>query len=159
MRRQAKKFMGFGALLGASAFAPLGQSAVNTPEERREKIEIAEKLLDRNVVLADEGLVAMIGDPFAVLPKPIVRKVEKPKEEVVLTESELIPLLANNVKPAGIVAIGGEYYLLLKNSKLKSGDSVPVKYQEVEYNLEIVNVLRNGYSLRLGDAEVEIKLK
>ena len=149
-----------GALALAALIAFAAQSAVKTPEERQSKIELAEQLLDRNVELADEGLLADVGNPFSALPVKVV--VEKVIEEIVqktLSPQELIPLLANSVKPTGIVVVGGEYYLLLKNSKVKSGGSLPVKYQDVEYNLEIVNVLRNGYSLGFEGAEVEIKLK
>ncbi len=136
------------------------ESAVKSPEERQSKIGLAERLLDRNVELADEILLADLGNPFSVLVVEVV--VEEVVVEIVeetLSPQELIPLLANNVKPIGIIAVGGEYYLLLKNAKVKAGGSVPVMYQDVEYNLEIVNVLRSGYSLGFEGAEVEIKLK
>ena len=84
-------------------------------------------------------------------------------EEVIVDKNlpphELIPLLAENVNPTGIFAIGGEYYLMFKEEKVKAGGVLPIMYQEKEYNLEIVSVFRNAYSLRLGDAELEIKLK
>jgi hypothetical protein len=136
------------------------QSAVKSPEERRSTIHLAEKLLDRSVSLAGKDLLENIGDPFAIAPVKVV-EVTAPEKKVEksLSPQELIPLLANGVKPNGIVEFGGEYYLLLRDTKVKSGGSVPVMYQNVEYNLEIVNVLRNGYSLGFEGAEVGIKLK
>jgi len=138
------------------AFATISYSAVNSPEERKDKIELSKRLLDRKVVLLTEETITLVGDPFSVFLK-VVEAIVVVEES--LSAQELMPILARNVKPTGIFAIGGEYYLMFKEMKIKSGGSVPVKYQNVEYNLEIVNVLRNGYSLRFGDAEVEIKLK
>jgi len=42
---------------------------------------------------------------------------------------------------------------------VKSGEVVPVMYKNKRYNLEITDVLRNGYNLRFRDAELEVKLK
>ena len=138
--------------------ATISYSAVKSPEERKEKIELSEKLLDRKIVLLNEETIAVLGDPFSVSPivveEEVIVEVEKN-----LSAQELMPVLAKSVNPTGIFSIRGEYYLMFKEMRVKSGGSVPVKYQDVEYNLEIVNVLRNGYSLRYGDAEVGIKLK
>lgn len=150
--------LGAFALVGLIALG--AESAVKSPEERQSKIELAERLLDGNVELADKSLLAELGNPFsALVVKIVVEEVVVEIVEETLSPQELIPLLANNVKPIGIIAVGGEYYLLLKNSRVKAGDSVPVTYQDVEYNLEIVNVLRSGYALGFEGAEVEIKLK
>ncbi|MDE0767563.1 MAG: hypothetical protein OSB19_04170 [Opitutaceae bacterium] len=138
------------------AFATISYSAVKSPEERKDKIELSKRLLDRKIVLLTEETITLVGDPFSVSLK-VVEGIVVVEES--LSAQELMPILARNVKPTGIFAIGGEYYLMFKEMKIKSGGSVPVKYQNVEYNLEIVNILRNGYSLRFGDAEVEIKLK
>ena len=138
------------------AFATISYSAVKSPEERKDKIELSKRLLDRKIVLLTEETITLVGDPFSVSLK-VVEGIVVVEES--LSAQELMPILARNVKPTGIFAIGGEYYLMFKEMKIKSGGSVPVKYQNVEYNLEIVNILRNGFSLRFGDAEVEIKLK
>jgi len=137
--------------------ATSGYSVVKEPEVRKAKIEIAKRLLSKRVVLPDEKLIVAIGDPFDVS-KEVVEVVEEVVEEKV-SAHELIPLLAKNVNPTGIFTIGGEYYLMFKEDKVKSGGTISVEYKNTEYNLEIVRVLRNAYSLRLEDAEIEIKLK
>lgn len=150
-----------GALSLVVLIALGAQSAVKSPEERQRKIELAERLLGRNVELTDESIRADLGNPFSALVVKVVLEeiVVDVVEEATLSPQELIPLLANNVKPIGIVAVGGERYLLLKNLRVKAGDSVAVMYQDVEYNLEIVNVIRSGYTLGFEGAEVEVKLK
>jgi hypothetical protein len=137
--------------------ATSGYSVVKEPEVRKAKIEIAKRLLSKRVVLPDEKLIVAIGDPFDVS-KEVVEVVEEVVEEKV-SAHELIPLLAKNVNPTGIFTIWGEYYLMFKEDKVKSGGTISVEYKNTEYNLEIVRVLRNAYSLRLEDAEIEIKLK
>ena len=72
---------------------------------------------------------------------------------------ELIPILAEYVNPIGIVAVWGEYYLIFNQDKVKSGGAISIEYKKKKYNLEIVRVIRNAYSLRFEDAEIEIKLK
>ncbi len=138
-------------------FATTAYSVVKSPESRKEKIEIANRLLGKRVVLPDEKLLVAIGDPFDVSEEEVIEVVEVVEEKV--SAQELIPLLADNVKPTGIFTIGGEYYLMFKEDKVKSGELISVAYKNKEYNLEIVKVLRNAYSLRLEDAEIEIKLK
>jgi hypothetical protein len=137
--------------------ATSGYSVVKEPEVRKAKIEIAKRLLSKRVVLPDEKLIVAIGDPFDVS-NEVIEVVEEVVEEKV-SAHELIPLLAKNVNPTGIFTIGGEYYLMFKEDKVKSGGTISVEYKNAEYNLEIVRVLRNAYSLRLEDAEIEIKLK
>ena len=137
--------------------ATSGYSVVKEPEVRKAKIEIAKRLLSKRVVLPDEKLIVAIGDPFDVS-NEVIEVVEEVVEEKV-SAHELIPLLAKNVNPTGIFTIGGEYYLMFKEDKVKSGGTISVEYKNDEYNLEIVRVLRNAYSLRLEDAEIEIKLK
>ena len=137
--------------------ATSGYSVVKEPEVRKAKIEIAKRLLSKRVALPDEKLLVAIGDPFDVS-KEVIEVVEEVVEEKV-SAHELIPLLAENVNPTGILTIGGEYYLMFKEDKVKSGGTISVEYKKTKYNLEIVRVLRNAYSLRLEDAEIEIKLK
>ncbi len=145
-------------ILLISGIATTAYSVVKSPELRKEKIEIANRLLGKRVVLPDEKLLVSIGDPFDVSKEEEVVEVVEVVEEKVSAQ-DLIPLLADNVKPTGIFTIGGEYYLMFKEDKVKSGESISVAYKNKEYNLEIVKVLRNAYSLRLEDAEIEIKLK
>ncbi len=141
------------------AFSAFATAVVKEPEVRLEKIEFGKKLLAKKVVLPEPELIAQIGDPFGVA----IEKEEEVVEEVIvdtnLPPHELIPLLARNVNPTGIFAIGGEYYLMFKEEKVKAGGVIPVVYQNKEYNLEIVSVLRNAFNLRLEDAELEVKLK
>lgn len=137
--------------------ATSGYSVVKEPEVRKAKIEIAKRLLSKRVALPDEKILVAIGDPFDVS-KEVIEVVEEVVEEKV-SAHELIPLLAENVNPTGILTIGGEYYLMFKEDKVKSGGTISVEYKKTKYNLEIVRVLRNAYSLRLEDAEIEIKLK
>ena len=137
--------------------ATSGYSVVKEPEVRKAKIEIAKRHLSKRVALPDEKILVAIGDPFDVS-KEVIEVVEEVVEEKV-SAHELIPLLAENVNPTGILTIGGEYYLMFKEDKVKSGGTISVEYKKTKYKLEIVRVLRNAYSLRLEDAEIEIKLK
>lgn len=137
--------------------ATSGFSIVEDPEMRRAKIEIATRLLSKGIELPDKVYLAAIGDPFGVAVEEPIELVEEVEE--VSSPQELIPLLANSVNPTGIFEINGEYYLMFKEDKLKSGSEIDVVYRNKQYNLEIVKILRNAYSLRLEDAELEIKLK
>ena len=147
-------------IFASLCLASAAEAVVKAPEVRQEKIALAAVLLDKSPDLLTEEVIASKGDPFKAIEKPVVvvEKVEEVVEEEISAE-ELIPLLAENVTPTGIFSIGGEYYLMFKEDKVRAGGIVPVMYKNKEYNLEITNVLRNGYNLRFQDAELEIKLK
>jgi len=154
-----KNYVRISIIVWAALCGPsIGLSVVKEPEERQAKIKIANQLLSKKVVLPEDELIASIGDPFAVSPDEEVVVAEEVVEEKV-SAKELIPLLAKNVNPTGVFTIGGEYYLMFKEDKVKAGETIAVLYKNKEYNLKIVNVLRNAFSLRLEDAELEIKLK
>ncbi len=155
MKNSTYNFVLLACLLG---FAASGYSVVKEPEVRKAKIEIANRLLSKGVALPAEELLVSIGDPFDVSKEEEIEIVEEAVEEEISAE-QLMPLLAKNVNPTGIFAIGGEYYLMFKEDKVKSGGSISVEYDKKEYNMEIVRVQRNAYSLRLEDAEIDIKLK
>ena len=147
-------------IVASSLVATLAEAVVKTPEVRQEKIELAACLLAKSPnVLTEEAIVAK-GNPFEAeeIPVVIVEEVEKVVDEK-MSAAELIPLLAESVVPTGIFAIGGEYYLMFKEDKVRAGEIMTVMYKNKEYNLEIPNVLRNGFNLRFQDAELEIKLK
>ena len=138
-------------------FAASGYSVVKEPEVRKAKIEIAKRLLSKRVALPDEKLLVAIGDPFE-FSKEFIEVVGEVVEEKV-SAHELIPILAEYVNPIGIVAVWGEYYLIFNQDKVKPGGVISIEYKKKKYNLEIVRVIRNAYSLRFEDAEIEIKLK
>jgi len=148
-------------IAASSLLATTAVAVVKEAEIRQETIEIAVKLLAKEPVLLDEEMIELAGNPFKAEERPIIVVVEEVEEvvEEEISAAELIPLLAENVNPTGILSIGGEYYLMFKEDKVKSGGVVPVMYKNKQYNLEITNVLRNGYNLRFQDAELEIKLK
>ena len=155
MRKPLLKSLSLAVALSVPCLA-----AVKSPEERQSKLAAADKLLGAKVEVAEKETLKRIGDPFADLPvNVVIKKTPKPVQKNTLTPQELIPLLAKNVKPNGIAAVGGEYILLLPNSRAKSGSVIPVEYLGIEYNLEVTSVLRNGYNLRFKGAEMEIKLK
>ena len=137
--------------------ATSGYPVVKEPEVRKAKIEIAKRLLSKRVALPDEKLLVEIGDPFE-FSKEVIEVVGEVVEEKV-SAHELIPILAEYVNPIGIVAVWGEYYLIFNQDKVKPGGAISIEYKKKKYNLEIVRVIRNAYSLRFEDAEIEIKLK
>ena len=149
-----------GTIFASSLLATLAEAVVKTPEVRQEKIELAASLLARSPNVLTEEAIAAKGDPFEAeeMPVIIVEEVEEVVDEKI-SAAELIPLLAESVAPTGIFSIGGEHYLVFKEDKVRAGEIVPVMYKNKEYNLEITNVLRNGYNLRFQDVELEIKLK
>ena len=147
-------------IAGSLLVVSVGNSVVKAPEVRQEKIDLAIKILSKEPILLDEKLIASAGNPFEVEQKPaiVLEEIEEVAAEEI-SAAELMPLLAESVNPTGIFAIGGEYYLMFKEDKVKSGGVIPVMHKGKEYDLEISHVLRNGYSLRFQDAELEVKLK
>lgn len=145
-------------MLGALLWGCSVYGVVRPVDERKEIIDTAKELLDRKVRPVERATVEKIGNPFVMV---VVEEAveEEINEEIPLSNSELVEILADFLKPNGIMALGGDYYLIFEERKVKTGHSIPVNYDGKKYKLTIDSIERNAYTIRLADAVLRIKLK
>lgn len=148
------------AMILIGGLMPFGgaMGAILDGDERQRKIDAAVNILGREVKQVAPETIKEIGNPLVV-------KVGKSEEMargaglVARSPEELLPLLAQRVKPTGAFAVNGDYYLMFTEKKLRAGSEVSVDFQSKEYKLTITNITHRDYTLRLGDAEIQLKLK
>ena len=77
----------------------------------------------------------------------------------VLSDADLLQVLAAKIRVTGSGAIGGEPFVLLTEKRLKIGDTIPVVNEGVEYGLEIVSIERSRVRLRYHSQEIVRPIK
>jgi len=129
-------------------------------EERVASLELAHALIDRAVKPVEPERLALAPAPFS--PDLGIKRVadEGPAAaRSTVAPDELLPKLASQLKPTGIFAFGGEYYLVFKEKKVKAGSEVAVPYENNEYTVVISEISHARYTVSYGGSELQLKLK
>jgi len=139
-------------------FFGLAQSfgAIYSAEQRKTMVEDGRRVLGRTVVFVDENLANKLAIAFGDL-TGVVEEVEE--DSVELPPAELIRELAEQIHPTGVFSVNGDFYLILKEKRIKAGGYLPVRYLGREYNLLLSEVVRNAFTVKFGGEELQIKLK
>ena len=155
-RTRVRKSVGTVVLLAAT-LATVCDAAIMSGEERAAKLEAAQSLLLNQVRPVEQALLAKARDPFA---PGLGNEVEEQKIAVAaLSDDELLPVLAQSINPTGIFAIGGDYYLIFKEKRIKAGAPMPILYNGTEYNVMVTDITGTSYTVKLGNSELQLKLK
>lgn len=75
------------------------------------------------------------------------------------TDRELLTIVAQQLRPNGVVSMGGELILMLGGRKLRSGDKLPVTYEGQTFNLTLSAIERTQFTLRLNRDEITRPIK
>lgn len=142
----------------ASTFYFFAESAIMSSEVRTEKLDAIRSLVSASVIPVEDSLLSLAPSPFAH-DRGIRDEEAEETEKVVLSDEDLLQAISASVNPTGIFMFGGEFYLIFKEKRLKDGSSIAVTYEGAEYNLQISEITGSSYRVRLGDAELQLKLK
>jgi hypothetical protein len=75
-------------------------------------------------------------------------------------DKELLAVLADQLQPTGVMGREGSMVLLLKGQKgVKVNEKLTVSFDGVGYDVEVVDIDRNNFSLRYNQAEVTRPIK
>lgn len=74
-------------------------------------------------------------------------------------DREILTAIAARIVPSGTVFVGGEPILLLRQKKVKVGDRLSVNYEGRPIEVEITEITRTSFSLRLNRAEISRPIK
>lgn len=130
--------------------------AIYSLEQRKQMIEDGRRVLEREVVFVDEDLANRLAIAFGDMTGVVEEEEEAPTE---VSPDRLIYELANQIDPTGVFSVNGDYYLILKEKRIKSGSYMPVRYLGREYSVLLSKVVRNAFTIRMGEQELEIKFK
>lgn len=151
----------FAAIVSAIwIMASAADANIMSKEERSQAFALARSLVDRSVKPVEADRLALAPAPFSKN-LGIQKAVEEGPEatRVVAAPADLLPRLANQLKPTGIFVFGGEYYLVFKEKKVKAGAAVAVPYENNEYTVVISDIRHTHYTVTYGGSELQLKLK
>ena len=69
-------------------------------------------------------------------------------------DTDLLSYIAGRVVPSGTLTLNNEPLLIFGQKKVRVGDRLTVTYEGRDYNLEITNIQRFTFTLRLNRAEI-----
>lgn len=148
-----KVFLELGAGVSVGSLSAWGQgSDLNLPKQREAIISEARALLERRPVIYDDK-----ADPFVLLAPEVPESMPSGEKKVDPVESaftgvELLKNLANQVPATGTAMLGGQYYLLTGQKRLKVGDRITINFQGGAYDIEILSISATNFSVKRGDA-------
>lgn len=153
-RSIAKVFCTFAGLLVAAQTA---MPAIMDADVRRQKLDTVHELVSNEVRPIEMDLISAAPNPF--VPNASVLVETEEKVEVILNDTELLAALSEYINPTGIFLFGGEFYLVFKEKKLKVGSEIGITYNGTEYSVTIAHISGSNYTVRRGNAELQLKLK
>ena len=130
--------------------------------DRTACLALATKLLTVEQVDNVEA-IALLRNPFEVM-LAVVPVVADAPIEIVPTrprynDRQILEAIGPRVIPTGTARIGTTDYLLFGQKKLKQGELLTITYDGSAYLIEIVNIERNNFRIRLNSEELVRPIK
>ena len=155
----------FGAPLFVGAATP--KSDIIPPQRRQLSVDIAERLAQRK---APDALPAEHPSPFNPAdfdkPEPGSRPVAAPSSgqpapapAAVAGDREILEMLAGQITPSGMFVFSGRPRLIIKGKPFEVGTRFTVTYKDQDYELELVAIQGNNFTLRYRNEETTRPIK
>jgi hypothetical protein len=131
---------------------------ISTPQKRMATLDVARTLLTTQPLIEGADKLEK-KNPFNV--KTVVVEVTATTPTVVTTiaDRDRLIALAPLVAPSGSLQLGDKSMLLFGQKRLKVGDSIPIVFQGVTYDLQISAIERTTFTLRLNNEEITRPIK
>lgn len=129
------------------------------PLTRDKVVERAHKLVDRDNETAARLPEDRINPFDPTAGQQIETPVETTPQRVVPGDAQVLKAIAPQIQPTGAMVLGGEAYLLFGQKKFKVGDSMPIVFEGVTYNVLVTDIQTINFSIRLGESELVRPIK
>ncbi|MDQ8201661.1 hypothetical protein [Pelagicoccus sp. SDUM812003] len=128
-------------------------------ESRQEKLDTMKALLGKTVVPVEADALGYAVNPFNSEQTGLVEEEVEAEVAVDLSDKDLLQALSQYINPTGIFLFGGEFYLIFKERKMNVGTRFNVLYKGNQYAVTVTEINSSSYSVRYGEAELQLKLK
>lgn len=71
-----------------------------------------------------------------------------------LSDAYVLSQLAPTVQPSGVITRDGQHYLVTAQGALTTGSAVEATFENNTYNIGVINVTADSYTLKLNDASL-----
>ncbi len=132
------------------AAGALAKSDLATPEQRRESLNHAVALSQPQ---APAPLPPNLRNPLG--PPPPDKQEIAARQTVHHTgDHEVLAAIAPHIAPSGVMQIGDQPVLLLREKKLKVGDYLTITFEGTDYMIELAAISHSSFTLRLNKEEI-----
>lgn len=137
---------------------------VSSPAQRQASLDLAARLLAAKANPAatlPDDLVDPFNPTALAGPTPTVKPGTgaPPIIAAPSSSSEILQKIAPEIRPSGIMTLGGTPLLLIGEKKLKVGDNLTIKFEGNEYTLVVTSIDRTSFRLRLNNEEITRPIK
>lgn len=138
-------------------FGDVPRSDIPAPNQRTLILNRGTALLERRKPLSDT-IGPGVKNPFnpleadPVAPQPV-------KSRLPGSPKELITLLAAQIVPTGSAEREGERFLLFGQRKVKVGETIPISFENTQFELEVVSIAASAFTVRLNNEEFTRPIK
>jgi hypothetical protein len=155
-------------LLACAAVSPARGAAsdINSPDKRHATVERAARLAKPS---SPAALPADLAQPFSPPGFELTDAEEQSAANALAgkttsapkatSDRETLEQIASKVPPSGTVFIGGEPRLIFGKKTVKIGTHFTVTFNGLDYDLELVNIDRTTFTLRLNREEITRPIK
>ena len=146
--------------MSAPVFIGVGRGAVANPPKREATLELAAQLIVPRENPASK-LPADLIDPFNPPGFGSVHAVGKPGDaaHTATSDREILEKIAAQIKPSGMVVFNDNPLLLMREKKLKVGDTLTITFEGTDYVVVITAIERTSFKIRLNREEVTRPIK
>jgi hypothetical protein len=138
------------------------KSDLPTPEKREATVARASKLLEaRELVAMPVELIPAFNPPAFAKVTPEAIKTQGTGSVPVRATGDrgVLEQLAERLAPTGTAILGGEAILLFGQKRLKVGDQLTITFEGFDYTLDITDIGRTTFTLRLNREEITRPIK
>jgi len=151
------------ALLLASQAQGAPKSDLPTPAARKASVDLAVRLAQTSAVVSVQPALKSPFHPDSFKQPDPEDSRGKPAADAsqpkVLTEKDILTAISEKVTPSGTATLGGEQVLLIRQKKIKKGDRLSISFEGQVYEVEITDIQRTTFSLRLNHTEITRPIK
>ncbi len=157
------------ALFLLAGMALAAEKTVLTPVTRQAALERGKTLVavrEVTPVTADPfnpaafaETVAGIGRVSGVIPPVTGGETGKPTPTGPRTNRDLLQAIAQGLKPSGYIVLGGTPSISFGQKRVKAGGVLTITFEGNQYTLEVTNIDRTNFTLRLNREEFTRTIK
>jgi ribosomal 50S subunit-recycling heat shock protein len=143
--------------------APAAKSDIQPAQRRKPSVDLGAQLTQSPpAVSIQSGLRNPFHPEGFNMPDPDEQRSKSAQSQASgkpTTDAEILAVIADKLIPSGTAVLNGEPILIIRQKKIKRGDRLSISFDGRDYEVEITDIQRTTFSLRLEKAQVTRPIK
>lgn len=138
------------ASLSSLVVVAMAKSDLASPEQRHDAVNQAMALAEpQPPVPLPADLKNPLAPPQAEKQEPVSKQGGR-----ATGDREVLAAIATHIVPSGVMQLGNQPVLLLREKKLKVGDYLTITFEGADYMVELAAISHSSFTLRLNKEEI-----